>query len=248
MMLTALQHRGLRPVGELAAGRPHGDRLRYMAGCRCDLCRKANSAYECARVQARKNGDWNGIVNADKARAHINRLAYHGMGRRAVSDACDIAESLLFAIAQGTRKHIRARTERKILEVSLAAAADHSLIDAGPTWKLLNALLQAGYTKARLALELGSKTPALQVRKTQVTVRTAHNVRQLHDRLINSDETPIDARPTRRLLANLLYEGYTLKQIARHLGCAESTIDSTQARVTQGFARRVLEVHRQLTE
>ncbi len=247
-MLTALQHRGLRPVGELAAGRPHGDRLRYMAGCRCDLCRKANSAYERSRQAARKAGDWNGIVSAEKARAHINRLAYHGVGRRAVGDACDVSDTILFEIATGKRQQIRARTERRILEVTLEAAADHALTDAAPTWKLLNTLLAAGYSKARLAIELGCKTPALQIRKTQVHVRTAHDVRRLHARLINADEALIDAKPTRRLLANLLDEGYTHKQIARHLGCPEADIASTKTRVTQGFASRVAEAHRQLTE
>lgn len=248
MMQNTLQHRGLRPLSELATKRPHGDRLRYLAGCRCDLCRKANTAYERSRNQARKSGDWNGIVSAEKARAHINRLAYHGIGRRAVSDACDVSDSILHEIALGKRLRIRARTERKILEVTQAAAADHTLIDATPTWKLLAALIASGYTKARLAAELGCKTPALQIKKTQVTVRTAHKVRLMHERLITADETHIDAKPTHRLIANLLDEGFTSKQIARHIGCDEKAITSPKHRVSQGFARRVSEVHRQLTE
>lgn len=66
---------GLRPVAELAADRPHGDRLRYMAGCRCKECRAANTAYETQRALARKAGDWNGVVSAARARSHIAVLS-----------------------------------------------------------------------------------------------------------------------------------------------------------------------------
>ena len=52
-MRSALEARGMKPVTELARQRPHGDRLRYMAGCRCPACRGANSAYERLRARAR---------------------------------------------------------------------------------------------------------------------------------------------------------------------------------------------------
>lgn len=62
--MNAIESRGLKPVAELAEQRSHGDRLKYLAGCRCVPCRAANSRYEVARAAARKAGDWNGLVPA----------------------------------------------------------------------------------------------------------------------------------------------------------------------------------------
>jgi hypothetical protein len=72
---TNLAARGLRTAADLALTRQHGDRLRYLAGCHCSECRGANTAYERTRSAARKAGDWNGIVPADKARAHLAALS-----------------------------------------------------------------------------------------------------------------------------------------------------------------------------
>ena len=65
----------LRSAADLSATKPHGTRLKYMGGCKCMLCRAANSRYETERAVARKNGDWNGIVDARAARRHILKLS-----------------------------------------------------------------------------------------------------------------------------------------------------------------------------
>lgn len=148
---NSLTARGLKPVGEYAQRRAHGDRLRYLGGCRCDLCRKANSTYERARQIARRAGDWNGIVPAAKARAHMLVLQKQGLGRRTIADVTDIAETVLVGIRAGTRTNIRARTERLILGVTNDMAADHANVQASPSWKLINELLRAGFTKVSLA-------------------------------------------------------------------------------------------------
>jgi hypothetical protein len=57
-----MQPKGLRDIAVLAEKKSHGTRIKYMAGCRCLICRAANSNYECARAKARKNGQWNGLV------------------------------------------------------------------------------------------------------------------------------------------------------------------------------------------
>jgi hypothetical protein len=129
-----LTSRGLKPVTELAAGREHGDRIKYMAGCRCMLCRAANSRYETGRAAARKNGDWNGIVSAKPARRHILKLARKGVGRRAIAAACDVADSIIHEIKTGRRPRIRKRTETRILAVSEDARGDKSLVPAKHTW------------------------------------------------------------------------------------------------------------------
>jgi len=175
--------RGLKPITVLAASRPHGDRLRYLAGCRCDPCRRANSLYESGRQRARKNGDWNGIVPADKARRHLFKLSRQGIGRRAVSIAADVSETMICLIKSKRKKTIRARSERKILAVTKADARDHSFVSARRTWKLLRMLKTEGYTTKYLADQLWHKRQVLQFGKERVTVRNAFRVERLYRQL-----------------------------------------------------------------
>lgn len=179
---ASLATRGLRPAAELAANRQHGDRLRYIAGCRCDACRRANSAYENERQRARKSGDWNGIVSADAARKHMLKLSRHGVGRRAIGAATDIADTVLSDIRRGVKHRIRARTERLILAVTLAIASDHALQSAAPTHALIAELIEEGYTERFLAQRLGYAHPYLQFGEL-ITVRNAARVERLHREL-----------------------------------------------------------------
>jgi len=179
----SLASRGLKPITVLAATRPHGDRLKYMAGCKCRDCRRANSRYESERQKARRNGDWNGIVSATRARRHILKLSRQGAGRRAVCIAADVSESLVGAIRSKKKKQIRARSERKILSVTKADACDHSFVPARRTWKLLRMLKTEGYKTEQLARQLGYAHPAIQFRKTRVLVRTAFRVERLYRQL-----------------------------------------------------------------
>jgi hypothetical protein len=175
--------RGLRPIHELGADRPHGNRLRYMAGCKCFKCRRANSDYERQRQAARLAGDWNGIVDAKRARRHLFRLSRVGVGQWAVCHATDIARSMIHEIKNGDRLRIRARTERKILAVTSASRGDASLVPAAKAWRLLEHLIDEGFTKSRLAKELGYRTRALQLRRDRITARNEQRVVALHARL-----------------------------------------------------------------
>lgn len=144
----------------------------------------ANSAYENERQKARRNGDWNGVVPAAKARAHLLKLAKQGVGRRSVGAATDIADSILFGIRNGTRKNIRARTERKILAVSRQQIADHALVDAAPVWKMIAELIEEGFTVSFLARRLGYANPALQFGRHVVLAGTAYRVERLYGDLM----------------------------------------------------------------
>jgi hypothetical protein len=199
---------GLAPAAVLGAGRPHGDRLRYMAGCHCEECRRGNREYEKQRMAARRAGDWNGLVPAARAREHLLALRAAGVGRRQVSDASGVAEVIVQQIGTGSRTNIRARTERRILAVTSQAIGDKALVDAAATWKLLNQLLKWGYTKARLARELGYERPALQLGRSQVTARTAYDVERLHERL-----KCVPNASTAKRIQDLQKEGYRRSQI-----------------------------------
>lgn len=180
--MSSLARRGMRPIEEIGRERPHGDRLRYLAGCKCFHCRRANSDYERERKAARAAGDWNGIVSARSARTHLNRLSRQGIGRRAVSDASDVGETTLCDIRSGRKKYIRARTERKILAVDAKCLADGALVSAGRTWQYIRLLVEEGYTQTYLAQQLGYPR-SLQFGKERVTVKNAARVKALYRRL-----------------------------------------------------------------
>lgn len=241
-----IAERGLKPASELAANKPHGDRMRYMGGCRCDLCRKANSEYERRRQQARKDGDWNGVVPASRARQHLNRLSRLGVGRRSVAAATDISETILFEIRSGARRNIRARTERLILAVTPEVAADHALVSAAHSWKLINLLLGAGFTRGYIAQQLGNKRPALQLGEHQITVRHAADIERLYQRLIVSDEALVDAEPARRLIRELREEWMSATRIVETLG-PEAAIEGNEVRLRPRISKRlekaVVELH-----
>src|SRR5581483_5514038 len=144
---------------------PHGTRARYVTGCRCQECREANRLFYHIRIKEKIFGRSNGLVSAQAARRHMLKLSAQGVGRRAIGAACGVADSILTLIRSGRRKTIRANTERRILSVTRDAIADKALVSNGRTWKLIDRLLQEGFTRTELARRLGSKAkyPALQI-------------------------------------------------------------------------------------
>jgi len=171
------------PFTEHFQSLPCGVRAKYVAaGCRCMLCRAAASRYESERLRARRAGDWNGLVSAAAAREHLVKLSRQGVGRRAVSDACGVSATILHEVKMGRKTQIRQRTERAILAVTKHAAGMALLVPAGPTWRLIKALIEEGFTKTRIARELGYKAPALQMRTARITRGNAIAVERLYRR------------------------------------------------------------------
>ncbi|MBL8387038.1 MAG: hypothetical protein JNK17_02255 [Hydrogenophaga sp.] len=241
--------RGLKSAAELSKDRPHGDRLRYMAGCRCDACRRANSAYENARQQARKRGEWNGLVPAEKARAHVLALREKGIGRRQVADAAGVSETSLSLMLSGRRTKIRAMAERALLAVTEAAVADGAYIDAGPTWKLLDELVATGYTKAEIAIALGYSRGALQFSREQCTAANAYQVERLYARWRR-----VPAGPSLALIAELREEGYRpdriermLRELADRLHQDTPNLDTRSGFIHAGTAELLERLHLSVT-
>ena len=168
-----------------ASRAPHGSRSRYKhARCRCLQCRAANSRYVTERERARKEGDTRDLVDAGPARAHVLALSQRGMGYKMVAECAGVSLSVMQRIRSGERKQLRAHTARRILAVEYAVEAlgDGALIDAGPTWKLLDELIGGGYTKTQLATWLlGRPALALQIRRDRITAATALKVRKLYE-------------------------------------------------------------------
>lgn len=179
----------LKPARELAATRDHGDRLKYMSGCRCVPCRAANSRYETERAAARKRGEWNGLIDAAEVREHLQTLSGNGIGRDTVADITGLCVSTISLYFNGKRQKIRALNAAKILAISPDEILnDAQLISAKPTWEKIRWMLRAGFTKAELARRLGYKNPALQINKKRITTRTALRIERFYKTIRLGDD------------------------------------------------------------
>jgi hypothetical protein len=187
--------------------RPHGTRARYVfEGCRCVPCRQANAAYATERdrrkVYPEVYGPLHTTVPADEVRQHLRALQAAGMGQRAIALAAGVRRALIrdllfgrvrsdalptMRLRPGQRRYVVKRLRRDKAEALLAlaipdCARPHQLVDAAPTWRRLNELLEIGWTKSRLARALGSRAqvPALQIRPDQVFRSTETKVEALY--------------------------------------------------------------------
>lgn len=123
---------------------------------------------------------WNGLVDAAPVRKHLRRLSRAGVGYKSVAIAADVGRTTLAGILSGKKTRIRKRAAQRVLAVTAEAVADHALVDAAATWRLIEKLLARGFTSAELARRLGMKTPAIQIGKRQVLARTALAVERLY--------------------------------------------------------------------
>jgi len=164
---------------------PCGSRAKYIGGgCRCLQCRAANSRYETERAAARKRGEWNGLVSADRARAHLSMLSRQGVGRRAVGAASDVGDTTLQQIRNGAKTQIRANTEKRILAVDKSCVSDGALVPAGRAQRLLERLKAEGYPALRLVRFLGGKSQGLQFGARKMTARNVRRIERLYRELM----------------------------------------------------------------
>lgn len=172
---------------------PCGSRAKYSgAGCRCMLCRAANSRYETMRAAARKRGEWNGLVSADRARAHLLALSTLGVGYKSVAAAANVSRTSLMEIRAGRKLQLRRESERRILDVDASCVADGALVDARPAMRLIRRLLREGYPALRLCRFLGYKGQGLQFRDRWMTARNAQRIERLYRNLMAVEDDEPD--------------------------------------------------------
>jgi hypothetical protein len=72
------------------------------------------------------------------------------------------------------------------LAVGRHRAAGGTLVDAKPTWRLINDLLKHGCTRAQIARHINGNPDAraLQISKTKIRKSTAEAVQQLHHQIM----------------------------------------------------------------
>lgn len=142
--------------------------------------RKDSTGGVCHRCRARLV--WDGLVDAAPVRRHLRALSRRGVGYKTVAAASDVGHTTIAQVLGGTKSRIRKRSADAILAVTVAAVADHALVPAGLTWRMLRKLEPEYLTKGRLAQALGCKRPALQISRRRVLARTELRVRRLYRR------------------------------------------------------------------
>lgn len=171
----------LKSLAHLGARRPHGERLRYMSGCGCLLCRAANARYETDRAQERRAGRWNGLVPASRIRRKLLQLSRQGVGRRAVHRATGVSETTQSLLRAKKRRYMRAQNARRILDLSASNALQGAYICAHPTWARIRHLLRQGFSKAEIARRLGYRNSALQFNSERITARNARRILRFYN-------------------------------------------------------------------
>ena len=114
---------------------------------------------------------------------HLVKLSGLGVGYKQVAKVAKVNAGILLKIRNGKRDNIRAQAARRVLEVTPQHKAPSATVPAEMTWQRLDLLLEMGFTKCELAIKLGStsKTPALQIRRDRVLIRTERLVKRLYD-------------------------------------------------------------------
>jgi hypothetical protein len=205
---------------------PHGTRARYNAAkCRCFACRRANSRYEAERQADPR-------VPADAVRAHLLELSRQNIGRRAVSDATDIPDVALYRIIKGESDRIRRSQAERIMAVDASVIADHALVPATETRRLLREIIRLGFTRTSVAARLGStaKVPTLQYTRGAVLAITERRVRRLHAELLSGEDgqgediedMKIDDSPKARILRAIrFFERVTAQDLFESMAVAD---------------------------
>lgn len=135
-----------------------------------------------------------------EVRAHLIALREAGFSDKRISKLSGVTYTRISeTINQRTYskdrpeiRRMRQVTADKLLAVPitpLESAADGARTDAAETWRLIDEMLAAGATKARIASELAGKpVPALQLSRSKVRVSTARAIKTLHDRFYIGSE------------------------------------------------------------
>lgn len=169
----------------------HGTNTGYSAhGCRCEPCRVAHREYvrEWSRARSRAamgiEAPYVPYIDNAEAAEHLKWLASVGVGYKAVAHRIGIAPQTLLFIRQRKRTKSRASTISKILAVGKGDGEPGSLINAGPTWALIDEMIAHRIPKVRIARAIGQKGAGLQVSRRLVRRSTAAAVAKAHAEML----------------------------------------------------------------
>jgi hypothetical protein len=160
--------------------KPHGNYLRYNAGCRCLDCRHGKRDYQ--RALARRT-DRNPIIPADRSREHLQQL-HERISDSAIAIASGLSRRMIQAVRTGKQSYVRAASERAIFAVTSSAQFTNGYVDATKTKNRITQLIQAGVSQDRLAVMLGRKAATRFARYDYILQSTAREIRKVYGRVI----------------------------------------------------------------
>lgn len=187
---------GILSTTGLAMKYAHGQHAAYVLDrCRCPDCAGSNTIYEKERARRILPA----FVLAAQAREHVAWLATQGIGRKRIAAASHVAHGTLCKLMDGDTKRgsapskrIRQETHEAIMAVTPAdGGANRRIIDAGPTWVLLDEMIAAGIPKTTIGRALLPSATSLQIKRTTVSPENRDKVYALHARWIAGDWAPV---------------------------------------------------------
>jgi hypothetical protein len=233
----------------------HGTRSRYVAGCRCDPCRAANTAAYHER-QARAKAAAAELPAAAATPAPQEWTGPDGVKRvRVYKRACPGVNGEPCPIGAHLRKDSKGGCCRACREKLVW----NGLVDAGPARAHLLALSAQGVGRRSVEAACDVANSLLEEiktgRKARIRKKTADRILSVDVGAV-ADHGLVSARETWGLIEQLLELGCTRKEIARRLGSIAATpalqlrrgkvLAITQARVRKVYWQIALELKRQL--
>jgi transcriptional regulator with XRE-family HTH domain len=211
----------------------HGERTGYVKGCRCEDCTEANRLKEVQRTaRAADGGPTTDLVDAARAREHLELLSAHGASQKSLARACGLNVKTIVQVLSGGTKRVLPETDEAIRALGLAAvrsaAAPGTRVDAAPTWELLDGMIARGWPKSWIARELGLGN-ALQFNRDTVTAANAEKVAALARRLGDRTPPPKEWRQAVPSLAEVLAAE------AAAAACDAHAVDWARSLLDQGY-------------
>lgn len=112
-----------------------------------------------------------------------------GVPQAALATACGLSERHTVSILNGQAKYLKPQTFEAVMAVGLSAneTTKTGKIDSKKSARLIEEILEAGYSKGWIARQLGLKINTFQISPT-ITIARANRIRDLHDKLWKENE------------------------------------------------------------
>lgn len=164
-------------------------RGRYVRGCRCVDCKKAN-----ARYSKRNTILGSDLVDSAPVRAHLHMLRASGVGRRRIVELSGVSETVVARLLGIDRSkpaaRVRPDTARRLLAIRPGDVSDGVTVSAAGTRIRLRALIAIGWTQRALAERIGvtpaNFTPLIADATEKVTAKRARIVAQVYQELADT--------------------------------------------------------------
>jgi hypothetical protein len=166
---------------------------------------------------------FNGLVPADRARVHLLALRRKRVGKIAIAEASGVSALLIGHVMDGRAVHMRADTERRLLEVDESCRLDGSLVPAAKSRGIVKRLFKAGFTHANIAALLRMKTASVQIGDTKfVEAKTQAKLERLWRKVVAKEVAPsrayADARDEWEQLRELVAIGMCVDWLEERVG------------------------------